>query len=454
MGIKLPTFYVPRDYQLKAFNDAVNGGHDRHLWLWPRRAGKDLTAMNVVAMWALTKRVGNYYYFLPTYSQGEKIIWDGRTKDGHHFLDVFPPETIAHVDNRKMKIKFTNGSLFQVVGASEADNVVGTNPVGCVFSEYSIQDPRFWDYISPILVENGGWAIFTYTARGLNHGWRLYEQNKDNSDWFVELRTCETVIHNGQRVITEDILNRERRAGKSEDFLRQEYYNDFLASNTGAYYAKQMRDLLEAGRIGEIPWSAEYQVHTAWDLGVRDATAIWFFQVDHCGNVNVIDYYMATGEGMTHYFKVLKQKPYSYGSHFGPHDLKQRSFETGRSRLEVALQHGIRFQPVPKLDIADGIEAVRALLPKCRFDAKKCFTGLEALRQYTKEETGMLDMYGKPIYREQPKHDWASDPADAFRYLAIAIESVMGYNGIVDANGEVTQMPDKAIDDWDLFQGI
>lgn len=414
--------------------------------MWPRRAGKDLTALNILAYHALVYRPGNYYYFLPSYTQGEKIVWDGKTKDGKAFLDVFPPECIESQDNRKMKIKLTNGSLFQVVGASEEDSVVGTNPVGCVFSEYSIQSPKFWDFIRPILLENDGFAIFTYTARGLNHGWRLYETTKNNPKWFTEFRTAETVMHNGKRVITDEMINEERASGMVEELVRQEFYNDFYASNVGAYYSKEMRQLGEMKRIANVPWRPELPVHTAWDIGRADATAIWFFQMDTFGNIALIDTYSNTGEGLLHYLKYLKTKPYVYGQHFGPHDMKVHEFTTNQSRLEVALQHGVRFTVVPKLSLADGIDAARRTLPRCMFDEEKCFTGLEALRQYAKQESGLVDMAGRPIFRDTPVHDWTSHFADAFRYLSVAIEKVVCHNGYTNEHGEVIALPDTLPD--------
>lgn len=402
----------------------TNKTHKRAALVWPRRAGKDLTAINIMAWHALIERPGNYYYFLPSYAQGEKVIWDGKRGDGNSFTSVFPEEMLDSVDNRKMKMKLANGSLFQVVGASEEDTVVGTNPVGCVFSEYSICSPKFWDYIRPILAENNGFAIFTYTARGLNHGWRLYETTKNNPRWFTEFRTCENVIHNGKRIITDEIIEEERSSGMSDELIRQEFYNDFYASNTGAYYAKELREARESGRITTVPWDPSKEVHTAWDLGVNDATAIWFFQVDHTGNVRVIDSFAKTGEGMLYYIKYIKNLPYIYGQHFAPHDIKNTSWSTGKTRLETALEHGIRFEVLPKIGVQDGIDAARALLPRCSFDEKKCFDGLEALRQYHKEESGMVDMAGLPIYRSTPKHDWTSHYADAFRYAATAINRI------------------------------
>lgn len=459
--IKVPPWYIPRDYQLPIWKSMIEEDKKRGLLLWPRRHGKDLTCFNIMVYHAAVLRVGNYYYFAPSYAQGEKILWDGKTKDGRPFMSCIPgwPNTVKEdpnsiidrIDQRKMKVWLTNGSLIQIVGASEEDAVVGTNPVGCVFTEYSVQDPRFYQFMLPILVENNGWALFAYTMRGLNHGWQLYEQNKDNPDWHVEFHTVETTLHDGKRVVTDADIDMTRREGWPEDMIRQEFYNDPYASNIGSYYSQQMRRALDEGRICSVPWQPSMPVHTAWDIGHADATAIWFVQVDSYGNVNVIDFYQNSGEGLIHYVKYLKNKPYVYGSHMGPHDLANHNFQTGQTTLEAALAHGLRFTVVPKISVNEGINAARNLIERCRFDEQKCAVGLEALRQYAKKETGIYDLRGKPIFADKPKHDWTSHPADGYRYLAVAIEKVLGYNGS-DMNGDVLPLPDEAIFDHDVLE--
>lgn len=433
----------------------------RGLLLWPRRAGKDLTCLNILAYHALLTRVGNYYYFAPTYAQGKKIIWDGKDRSGRPFLQVFPGypklnsedpnSVILSIDKREMKIHLTNGSMFQVIGCEDEDSIVGTNPVGCVFSEYSVMNPKAWDFVRPILVENGGWALFTYTARGMNHGWRLYNATKAKDSWHTEFRTCETTLHDGKRVVTDEMIAEEVESGMDDDLVRQEFYNDFTASNQGAYYAKQMRAALDGGRIGFIPHNPGLLVHTAWDIGHRDATGIWFFQMDTYGNINLIRTYTNTGEALEHYLRELKKHPYNYGTHFGPHDMGTSNFATGKCALEVALALGVRFTVVPKIGVQDGIDAARLLLPRCRFDETNCFNGLEALRQYCKEESGLTDMDGKPIFRDTPKHDWTSHFADAFRYLAVAVDKVICHNNFTDHNGEVVALPSQAVADYDIL---
>jgi hypothetical protein len=125
---------------------------------------------------------------------------------------------------------------------------------------------------------------------------------------------------------------------------------------------------------------------------------------------------------LDHYAKVLSEKPYTYNEHLVPHDATVRELGTGKSRLEVARGLGLNMRVVPKLPLADGINAVRLLLPKVWIDEEKCATGIEGLRQYTKER--ILDeegAHGEALFRDKPLHNWASHPADALRTLAVGL---------------------------------
>lgn len=213
--------YQPRPYQiplLKAFDE----GCKRLFHIWHRRCGKDLTDLNIVVA-EMATTVGNYYYFLPTYSQAKKVIWEGKTKDGTPFLDFFPKELIAGKPNdTELKIKFKNGSLFQLIGSDNIDSIVGTNPRGCVFSEFPLQDPKAWNYMRPILAENGGWAIFNGTPRGKNHAWDVMVMAKDSPNWFVEVLTVEQT-----NAITKEALADEKKE-MPQDLYEQEYYCKFI----------------------------------------------------------------------------------------------------------------------------------------------------------------------------------------------------------------------------------
>jgi hypothetical protein len=226
MKITIPHNYTPRHYQVGLYN-CLADGYRRAVAIWHRRAGKDKSLINIAIKEAM-QRVGTYFYFFPTYNQGRKILWDGMDKTGFPFLGHIP-EAIrdGKPNNTEMKLRLTNGSAFQVIGTDNIDTIVGTNPIGCVFSEFSLQDPIAWEFIRPILRENGGWAIFNYTPRGHNHGHALYEMAKGNPDWY-----CECLDINATGALTEADIQAERDAGMPEDLIQQEYYCSFEAAQT------------------------------------------------------------------------------------------------------------------------------------------------------------------------------------------------------------------------------
>lgn len=196
----------------------------------------------------------------------------------------------------------------------------------------------------------------------------------------------------------------------------------FAQSVEGAYYAKQFKDLYAKGRITQsMPDNSHLPVHTAWDIGVGDSTAIWFFRL--VGNeIHVIDFYENSGEGLRHYMTVLKKKGYTYGRHYGPHDIMNKEFGSdAKSRFDIAKEgydidgqrYTVRFDVLPRASVDDGIEQVREILPRCVFDEHKCMDGIASLENYRKEWDDK-----KGCWKDRPLHDHTSHAADAFRYLA------------------------------------
>lgn len=356
----------------------------------------------------MMERVGTYFYFFPTYTQGEKILWNGMDKDGFRFIDHFPAQLITNKNDTKLRLEYKNGSIFQVIGTDNIDSVVGTNPVGCVFSEYALQNPKAWDFIRPILAENGGWAVFNYTPRGKNHGYDLYEMASQNPNWFVQKLTVDDT-----GIISPEIIQEERDSGMSEEMIQQEYYCSFTAAIMGAYYAKQYDEAERAGRFTNVPYDPALSVHTVWDLGIRDSMAIGFYQATGLER-RKIDYCEFTGKGLPEAIKMVKEKPYVYGKHFAPHDIKVRELGTGKSRWEVCKELGITFEIVPDLPVQDGIEAGRRLFAKLWVDKTTCKDWLKLIPQYTKE----YDEERK-IFKDKPLHDWTSHGADEHRYASI-----------------------------------
>jgi hypothetical protein len=386
---------------------ALDSGTKRAVACWHRRSGKDKTFINIAVKKALEKR-GTYFYLFPTYSQAKKVIWDGMDRSGFPFMGHFPKEIVEKRNESELRVELVGGSAVQLIGTDNINAIMGTNPLGCIFSEYALQDPKAWDYMRPILRENGGWAIFNMTPRGKNHGYQLIQMARGNPEWFCEVLSIEDT-----GVLTASDMQKEREEGMSEEMIQQEYYCSFEGVAFGAYYGKQLTLAEQEGRISRVLYETELGVETWWDLGIGDSTAIWFTQ-SIGREIRVIDYYEASGEGFPHYAKVLQSKPYVYTKHYAPHDIEVRELGSGRSRKETAQNLGIKFEVVPNLPIEDGIEAARAILSRCYFDRQKCERGLNALSSYHKAYDDKLR-----DWKSQPNHDWSSHAADAFRYLAV-----------------------------------
>lgn len=412
--IQIPYNFIPRSYQLAPL-EAFDSGYTRGVWLAHRRAGKDKTCINLIAK-KMLERVGTYFYILPTYQQGRKIIWNGMDGHGFKFTDHIPHELRTRTNDQLMLIELKNGSIFQVIGTDNVDSLVGTNPVGCVFSEYPLQQPDAWAYLRPILRENKGFAMFVYTPRGKNnHGYDLWELANDNPDewWSMKMSVDDT------NVLSKEELEKERKEYiqqyGDDSIYQQEYFCDFNATLTGTYFNQQMEIAESEQRLTVTPYDPQLPVHTAWDLGVGDATSIWFAQI-YNNEIRLIDYYEAQGEGLQHYIQVLQNKKYVYGNHYAPHDIAVREMSTGISRLETARRLGIKFQITPRLSLEDGIHAIRTILNRCWFDKEKTKRGIECLRNYRKEYNEKMREY-----KSTPVHDEFSHGVDAFRYLAVSL---------------------------------
>ena len=225
--IKLPHGFTPRPYQIPILK-AWDSGIKRMFWVAHRRSGKDKTIFANLPK-KMMERVGTYYYFLPTYSQAKKVIWTGADKSGFKFLDHFPRGIVKNINQSDMIIELVNGSILQMVGADNIDRIVGTNPIGVVFSEYSLMKKEVWDFISPILRENEGWAVFIMTPRGTNHAWDLMQSIKNDPKWFVQTLTVDDT-----KALPEEALADAKRE-MPQDVFNQEYYCKFLDSGLGFF---------------------------------------------------------------------------------------------------------------------------------------------------------------------------------------------------------------------------
>jgi len=334
-----------------------------------------------------------------------------------------------------MFIEFKNGSTWQVLGSDNYNNHVGAPPAGVILSEWALADPRAWAYLSPILIENGGWAAFLYTARGRNHGYTLYRDYKDDPAWHVELQTVDDTNVIDPLALHEDKKEKASIFGPTvaQALWLQEWFCSFDAAVQGAYYADLITKAEKQDRICSVPYEEGYPVHTAWDLGWNDTMVLWFFQIIG-KEIRVIDHYENSGAGLEHYVNVMKgqagededmerRKTYIYGQHILPHDVKVHELGSAKSRKQTLEGFGLVDLIVleQETNLQEAISAVRGVMSRVWFDKANTERGVDALRQYRAkydEKNRVLSV--------APLHDWASNSADGFRYLVRGLDEIVG----------------------------
>jgi hypothetical protein len=311
----------------------------------------------------------------------------------------------------ELRCDLPNGARIRLYGADNPDRLRGLYLDGVILDEYADMRPSLWgEVIRPLLTDRQGWASFIGTPKGHNAFYDVW--TKAGEDWFrLNLKASETGLIAESELIA-------ARSQMTEDQYQQEFECSFEAAIMGAYYGKEMRIAESEQRIIRVPYDPAVEVITAWDLGIGDSTAIWFAQVVG-REPRLIDFYENSGAGLDHYMRVLRERPYTYGTHLLPHDAEVTELGTGLSRVEVMKSLGMRsYKIVPKLPIDDGIQAARLFLRRCVFDAGKCAQGIEALKQYRTEYDEKMK-----VFKQKPLHDWSSHAADAFRYLALGINT-------------------------------
>jgi hypothetical protein len=417
--IRLPNGWKPRDYQLPAWTYLENGGKHAEL-IWHRRSGKDEIALHRAAC-AAFERPATYWHMLPEASQARKAIWEAiNPHTGKRRIDeAFPHEIRANTKDQEMMIRFVNGSTWQVLGSDNYNSLVGSPPAGVVFSEWALANPSARAYLRPIFAENNGWQLYITTPRGKNHAYKTYTAAlKDPNAFAQRLTAYDTGSISAERLAAEkQAYIDDYGFDQGTSLFEQEYGCSFDAALLGAFYGREMREVEQEGRICKVEWDQDFPVHTAWDLGFSDDTAIWWFQVI-AGEIRVLRYYGASGLEPDDYFDVIKKLPYKYGLHWLPHDAKAKTLAArGKSIQEMAWATlgTANVRIVPDLSVQDGIQAARVMLAKTWFDEENTDHGVESLKQYQREWDD-----DKKMFRDKPRHDWTSHASDAFRMMAVA----------------------------------
>jgi len=370
-----------------------------------RRAGKTVACVIDLVCAALfaKKQDARFAYVAPLYVQAKDAAWLYLKRAVADIKGVVLNETELRAD-------FPNGARVRLYGADNADRLRGIYLVGVILDEYADMRPSVWgQVIRPMLADRQGWAAFIGTPKGRNEFHKLWEgAQKDPERWYsLMARASETGILDQVEIddLTKDLTPEE---------IAQEFECSFDAAIVGAYFGKDIAQAERDGRITDVPYDPSLPVHTSWDLGVGDSTAIWFFQAV-IGEIRIIDHYENHSQPTAHYVAEIESRGYRKGIDWVPHDAKIRSHETLRTRIETLASLGRKPRLVPNQTVEDSINAARITLKRCWFDKTKCAYGLEALRQYRTE----FDEKTR-AFKDHPRHDWACHTADAFRYLATA----------------------------------
>jgi hypothetical protein len=371
-----------------------------------RRCGKTVACINDLIYRALTedKENARYAYIAPYYAQAKSIAWD--------YLQRFSKPVMAKSNQSELWVELINGSRIKLFGADNPDALRGLYLDGVVLDEYADMRPRIWgEIIRPLLADRLGWATFIGTPKGHNAFYDVYENASKAENWFVKtLRASQTKLLPDSEL--KDAFN-----AMTEDQYLQEFECSFEAAIIGAYYGKEMRVLTDGGRITKVEYDPLFPVHTAWDLGYSDDTAIWWYQVIH-GELRILEYHSSNGQPIGYYTGLIQSKNYHYGTHYLPHDARAKTLASGGKSIIEQISNKIPLESlkiVPSLSLQDGIQASRLALMRAWFDAEKCQDGIECLRQYQREYDE-----DKKMFRDKPRHDWTSHGADAWRMLSIA----------------------------------
>lgn len=402
---KLP--YTPRAHAL-AFHARTK---KNAVVVWHRRAGK--TVMCVADMIEKALRcpldMPQYSYIAPTYKQAKKVAWK--------YLKKLSKPVCVKVMETDLSVELVNGATITLFGADNPDSLRGLYHDGVVIDEYGDIAPSLYgQIIAPALADRDGWVVFIGTPKGPNHFYELWKDSANDEDWARSmLKASQSGVFSAER-----LAKIKKQPGSDEDTYNQEYECDFHAANKGAYYARQLNDLEDAGHLGLFPWDPGLPVVTGWDIGITDDTSVWFAQV-HGRDIHIIDFWTGSGHALDDVMEILTSKPYQYDPFYLPHDAKNKSFQTGKSVRELLWDdHRAKSIIVPKLSVQDGITGVRATLPSVYFntvgseEVRKL--GVPALTMYQREFDEV-----KGVFNPKPRHDWSSNPADAFRYLCLGI---------------------------------
>jgi hypothetical protein len=321
----------------------------------------------------------------------------------------------------ELSVELFNGAKITLYGADNPDALRGIYLDGVILDEYGDCRPSLWgEVILPTLTDRQGWATFIGTPKGKNHFYRIRELARRSEDWYyLEVKASESgILAEKELAMAKQIID--------EDQYMQEFECSFDAAVKGTYYSSMISELESADHMIDLLAEPDEKTDVALDLGFTDSTAMWFWQ-NRTDGFAFVDYEEQHGQKLDYYFDYLRKSPYDIGTLYLPHDARAKTLQTGRSTVEQLVEYieinelGWELEIVPRLDIQDGINAVRQILPRCWFDKDKCYDGIEALRAYKRKWNEITKAFSN-----KPDHDWSSHGCDAFRQFALVATQKVG----------------------------
>ena len=395
--------YAPREPQLQ-IHQAVD--ENRFVVVVAhRRMGKTVSAINQLIKSAIEckRERPRYAYIAPTYSQAKRVAFD--------YLTHYTRPLGAEANISELRVDFWDRRI-QLYGSENPDSLRGQYFDGVILDEIGDQNPKIWnEIIRPALADRQGWDMFIGTPKGQNHFKDLRDRAESEPGWkLLEFKASQTGI------VNQDELNAAKRE-MGEEKCEQEFECSFSAAVEGSYYGKLVNELEGKGQVCKIERDDLCKTYVAWDLGMGDSTSLWVAQTVG-QEVRLMDYIENHGQGLDWYVRELTNRGWHKAPQLLPHDVQVRELGTGRSRLEVLQEAGLDCTVVPRLGVDDGIQAVRRLLPRCWFNVPATKQGLDCIRNYRREFDEK-----RQVFYDKPLHDWSSHGADAFRYLAVGMDT-------------------------------
>lgn len=379
-----------------------------------------------------------YGHILPLLGQAKSVAWEPLKRIAAVVPEAMPNESELSIKYRRAPKRKrvplagqlnpdANTTIVRLFGADNPDGFRGLPFSGVAYDEYSQQPPNIHgEVVSKALADHLGYGIFTGTIKGKNQLYRTHEAAKSDPAWFSLWQDVDKTLATEEggtitairRAMQDDVAQIAAGLMLQSEY-DQEWYLSPSAAIKGAYYGKLLEDAIKDRRVGKVPYDAALLVHDVWDLGKGPRMSVGMFQ-RFGRSLQMIDYLQGTdSDGIPQMIAKLRERPYLWGKHFAPHDIKATDLGTGKTRLETARALGWHFVEVPEIGVDNGIMAAKLLFPRAWFDEVKCQQFLDAVGQYRQEWDDK-----KGMFRDVPLHDWTSHPSDMFRYAAVIEEQM------------------------------